>query len=192
MDVGLEASGMAARTRNRHLSAISAFANCCVETDRLSRNPLERVRKANEGAGRRRQRRAMTEDEIGRLLAAAGRRPLRDAMTVRRGARRGELAAKIAPQVRNRLERLGRECAPVYKTLVLTGLRLNELASITMGHCRLDGPTPQLELAAADSKNRQGAMIPLRSELAAELAQWIEDKAEGPREALCDAPAVQF
>ena len=106
--------------------------------------------------------------------------------------KKGRTCRKDCPASPQSTRTTGRERAPVYKTLVLTGLRLNELASITMGHCRLDGPTPQLELAAADSKNRQGAMIPLRSELAAELAQWIEDKAEGPREALCDAPAVQF
>ncbi len=187
-----ETSGLAARTRNRHLSAISAFANWCVETDRLSRNPFDRVAKANEKADRRRQRRAMTEDEIGRLLAAARQRPLQDALTVRRGARRGQPVAKIAPQVRMRLDRLGRERALIYKTLVLTGLRLNELASIRVGQCRLEGPTPHLELEAADEKSRQGALIPLRADLVAELSRWIEEKAESLSEALCDAPTVQF
>ena len=38
------------------------------------------------------------------------------------------------------LDRTGRERALIYKTLVLTGLRKNELASITVGQLELDGP----------------------------------------------------
>ena len=56
--------------------------------------------------------------------------------------------------------------ASIYKTLVLTGLRKGELASLTVGQMYLDGPHPFADLAAADEKNRQGSAIPLRIDLA--------------------------
>ena len=168
-----EKDGMGARTRNRHLSAVSAFANWCVESNRLAGNPFERVAKANENADRRRQRRAMSEEELCRLLDAARSRPLRDAMTVRTGKRKGQLVAKVRSEVRQQLERLGRERALIYKTLVLTGLRRGELASLTIAQCHLAGPTPYLDLAAGDEKNGDGSQIPLRDDLAADLREWI-------------------
>ena len=98
----------------------------------------------------------MTEDELVRLLDVARRRPLLEALTVRRGKRKGEAFANVRPEVRERLEALGRERALIYKTLVLTGLRKNELASLTVAQLRLDGPMPHVELDAADEKNREG------------------------------------
>ncbi len=66
----------------------------------------------------------------------------------------------------------------IYKTLVLTGLRRNELASLTVGSLVLDGPTPCATLEAGDAKNRQQSKIPLRTDLAAELARWVSEKQE--------------
>src|SRR5690606_2769859 len=71
-----EAEGMAGRTRNTHRAAIVAFCNWCVESGRLSFNPLARLHKADEHGDRRRNRRALTEDEIGRLLKATQLRPI--------------------------------------------------------------------------------------------------------------------
>lgn len=70
------AEGMAARTRNSYLQAIRGLCNWCVETGRLAVNPLVRIGKADEKADRRRQRRALTEDELRRLLYVARCRPL--------------------------------------------------------------------------------------------------------------------
>ncbi|MGH7192264.1 MAG: tyrosine-type recombinase/integrase, partial [Candidatus Saccharimonadales bacterium] len=116
-------SGMGARTRNTYLSAAVSFANWSIDTARLVVSPFAKIAKADERAGCRRQRRSLTEDELLRLLNVAQRRPLIDAMTIRRGKRKGQLAAAIRDGVRRQLERLGRERALIYKTLVLTGLR---------------------------------------------------------------------
>jgi integrase len=115
----------------------------------------------------------MTEDELARLLDAARRRPLLDALTVRRGKRKGEIGAFLRPAIREQLEALGRERALIYKTLVLTGLRKGELASLTVGQLRLDGPTPYVELDAADEKNREGNAVPIRADLADDLRTWL-------------------
>jgi integrase len=101
---------------------------------------------------------------------------LLDALTVRKGPRKGERYAKVRPEVRERLERLGRERALIYKTLVLTGLRKGELASLTVAHLRLEDAVPYLTLDAADEKNREGNGIPLRDDLAADLRDWLADK----------------
>src|SRR5262249_31227630 len=138
--------GRSARSRNAHQIALTAFCNWAVQTGRLMTNPFKGVVKADEKADRRRQRRAMTEDELARLLDAARRRPLHDALTVRRGKRKGQAGAFLRPETRDQLEALGRERALIYKTLVLTGLRKGELASLTVGQLRLDGPTAYLEL----------------------------------------------
>jgi integrase len=169
-------AGMGARTRNSYLCSLLAFCNWCVETNRLTSNPFDAVPKANEKADPRRQRRAMVETELVKLLAVARERPLLDALTVRKGPRKGERYADVRPEVRTRLELLGRERALIYKTLVLTGLRKGELASLTPAHLHLDEAVPFLNLDAADEKNREGSDIPLRDDLAADLREWLADK----------------
>ena len=72
--------------------------------------------------------------------------------------------------------RAHRQRALIYKTLVLTGLRKNELASITVGQVILDGSFPHLVLHAADEKNRQGSDIPLRADLVADIRHWLAEK----------------
>ena len=50
------------------------------------------------------------------------------------------------PELVAAMETLGRERALIYKTLVLTGLRKGELASITVGQVVLDAALPYLVL----------------------------------------------
>jgi integrase len=155
-----------------------SFSNWCLLTDRLPANPFDAIPKADEKADRRRQRRAMEESELVRLLDVARQRPLLEALTVRKGKRNGERYAKVRPEVRERLEQLGRERALIYKTLVLTGLRKGELSSLTVAQLHLDEPVPFASLDAADEKNREGNDIPLRDDLAADLRDWLAFKLE--------------
>ena len=185
-------AGMGPRTRNMYRGAWVAFANWCIAAGRLLADPFAKVPKAAEDTDVRRQRRALTEDELVRLLDVARQRPLSNAMTVYKGPRKGEAYAALRPEVQRRLERLGRERELIYKTLVLTGLRKGELASITVGQVVLDADTPHLILNAADEKNREGSTIPLRADLADDLRQWLADKATALQEAASRAPSVQF
>ena len=77
-----------------------------------------------------------------RLLVVARRRPLLDARTIRRGKNKGKLLAQLSPSNTARLEMLSWEWALMYKIMVLTGLRKNELASLTVGELELDGSVP--------------------------------------------------
>ncbi len=198
--VARKAEGMSARTRNSYSQSLSGFCKWCVQTERLASNPLARIAKADEKSDRRRQRRAMTEAELVKLLQVARMRPLaefgRETLAVdgnqaeATGRRRkrsnwtykpltlDSLHAAVErarerladnPDFAAELERLGRERALIYKTLVLTGLRKGELASLTVGQLELDGPMPFAVLNAADEKNRQGSTIPLRHDLANDL-----------------------
>ncbi len=207
-----EADGMCARTINAHLSAMTAFASWCVESRRLVANPLARLRKRDERADPRRPRRALTEDELRRLLTVARLRPLAEygRATVKRADADGRddkrsrrtwtkapltldaladaeaLARKALhkrPDFIAELEHRGRERALVYKTLVLTGLRKGELASLTVGQLELAGPVAFAVLDAADEKAGRGAEIPLRADLVADLRGWLAARLDAARDA---------
>ena len=117
--------------------------------------------KADAKADRRRKRRALTEAELTRLLDVARRRPLLDAMTVRRGKRKGEASPSCGTKLRRRLgtARAG------------TGLDLQDVGADRTpqgrigfdyrGQVVLDADLPYLILNAADEKNREGSTIPL-------------------------------
>jgi integrase len=101
---------------------------------------------------------------------------LLDALTVWRGKRKGQAGALLRPETREQLAALGRERALIYKMLALTGLRKNELATLTVGQLRLDGPTACLELDVADEKNREGNAVPIRADLADDLRAWLAER----------------
>jgi integrase len=168
--------GASPRTRNVDLIRLNSFSNWCVSIGRLLTDPFRGITKADEKSEPRRRRRAMTEGDLKSLLDVARRRPLLEALTVRKGKRKGERYAKVRPEVREQLEELGRERALIYKTLVLTGLRKGELASLSVAQLRLDGPIPHLELDAEDEMNREGNGVVIRDDLAEDLKRWLSDK----------------
>jgi hypothetical protein len=98
--------GRGARSRNASRETAIAFCNWCVRDGRLSVNPFDKLAKANTDADPRR-RRALTEAEIGRLLEVARTRPLLEAQTVRRGAKKGQTVAKLTEGHRLTLEAKG-------------------------------------------------------------------------------------
>ncbi len=170
--------GMSAGARNGFREACVAFGNWCVRANRMTSNPFTDVPKADTKADCRRKRRALTEDELHRLLESARRRPLLDAMTVRRGKNKGKPIANLREVTRARLELLGWERSLLYKTYLLTGLRKGELKSLTVGQLCLDDEMPYADLDARDEKNREGNAIALRSDLAVDLKLWLARKLE--------------
>lgn len=179
------ATGMGARTRNEYRQEMIGFATWCVKTGRLTTNPFGSVPRADEKADRRRNRRALQEQELARLLHVARWRPLaefgretiikepdevkkkRDTWKAKvltyegldAAARLGRERLAKNPTFIATLTQRGRERALVYRTLVLTGLRRKELASLTMGSLVLDSPTPYAILDAENEKNRQGSAV---------------------------------
>jgi integrase len=174
--VGLVEGGASARTANTYRTSVKAFTRWCVKSKRLPADPLATLDPAK--GDQRRQRRALNDGELDALLRVANRRPLDEAMLIRRGKRKGQLAGRVKPAVRERLERLGRERALMYKVMVLTGLRRGELASVRVRDIDF-GARPRIELPGSATKNDEVASLPLRPDLASELGQWIAENGKG-------------
>jgi integrase len=77
----------------------------------------------------------------------------------------------LRPEVKERLELLGKERALIYKTLLLTGLRKGELASLNVANLYLDDEIAFVQLDAFAEKNREGSAVPIRNDLADDLRQ---------------------
>lgn len=196
-------SGRSARTHNHYRAIVIAFLNWMVEVGRVESHTFNRLPVLDERRDRRRQRRALTTEELERLLHAARLRPLAEygrasvrkakadcqgrgtwtkapltLTTLERAVERAKQALNKHPEVIDRLERLGRERALIYKTLVLTGLRVGELRSLTTKDAFLDHTPPFVRLAAESEKARRGADVPLRMDLAREIKAWLEERSE--------------
>lgn len=65
------------KTINSHLSALKAFCNWAVETKKMAANPLARFPMLNSGK-QKNPRRAITPEELERLLKVAKLRPVAD------------------------------------------------------------------------------------------------------------------
>jgi len=80
------------KTCNDYLAAASAFCTWMMNNDRLATNPLRKVKK-DDLKGRQLEKRALTVEEVRKLLAAAGSRSLYYLVAVDTGLRRGEIEA---------------------------------------------------------------------------------------------------
>ena len=92
----LKAEGRSARTSNYARQTALAFCSWCADTNRLAANPVAKVKPYDESRDRRRVRRALTDDELARLLDVAGDR----------GRRAWYLAAALAGLRKGDLKRL--------------------------------------------------------------------------------------
>jgi len=69
--LALRDRGLGARSINLRLEVANALMNWCVKNGRLRANPLRVIQRRNQLLDRRRVRRALSEDETGRLLVVA-------------------------------------------------------------------------------------------------------------------------
>ena len=210
--------GLAASTSNLFRSVVVTFGNWCVMTRRLRANPFERVPRADEAADRRKERRAMTPDEARRFLLASKLRPLaeygrpavrregsenrsdrrsrrtweREPLTWENIEAFAELGRqRLKPAPRAKLERRGRERRLVYLVALTTGMRRSELEKLTVNWLQdLEGDSPAVVLRASDEKSRRGAVLPLRTDVAAELREWLAEKAGKVNQGCADGSDV--
>ncbi len=182
------AEEMSARTRNYYRDAGARFLYWCMDNGRVLGHDLNKLPKADERADPKRRRRALTEAELNRLLDVAQARPLKEARTIRRGKNKGLLERELRPEAVAHLEAVGRERVLIYRTLVLTGLRLDELRSLTVAQLDLTPGAEFIHLEAKNEKNGSGSAIPLRSDLAAELRRWIHSNSLAPSALLLNVP----
>jgi len=209
-------AGTGARRRNIYIEAVRTFLRWAVSCNRLLGNPLEGIARADQNADVRRERRALSEVELPRLLTATMLRPLAELgretvmLEPEDGKRsswtyapltlanidaaieraRKKLASK--PDVIEAKLLLGRERGLIVKTLAMTGLRRGELAALQIRNLYLDELQPYIKLDRKSEKNRQGNTIPLRMDLADDLRQWLADRAAKAQEAAQNEPTLSF
>ena len=134
--------------------ALRSFFAWSIKEGRTYENPAAHVPKLNERTDRRHERRALEAAEVRSLLTAA--------------ENGGELGGMS-----------GTERALVYRTAVETGLRLNELATLTRGCVDLDAGT--ITVRAGYSKHRREDVQPIRMELVEALRAHVATKAPATR-----------
>lgn len=144
--------GISARRHNAILAAWGSFFRWAVRERRAYENPVTHIARLNERTDKRHPRRALTPDEARRLLAAA----------VAGGERAGMAGA---------------ERSLFYRTMLETGLRLNETKTLTRGNVGASA----LTVNAGFSKHRREDVLPIRAALAAALAEHGKHKAPAAR-----------
>ncbi len=145
------------RTYNQYLQAMGTFCNWCVSTKRLQTNPLSAIERLNTATDVRHARRALTAEEVAKLVDSAR------SSGVRIQGYSGEQRARI------------------YLVSFLTGVRRNELASLTRRSFALDTVPPTVTVEATYSKHRRKDVLPLHPELTAMLRLWLKDLGPGDK-----------
>ncbi len=143
-----EADGLSVGLSNGYARSLRAFGAWLVRARRAPVDPLAHIPILNARTDRRRVRRALTFEEFARLREAA-----------KNG---GPFRGLHGP-----------DRAMLYLVAVHTGLRRNELVSLTPRSFDLDGDPPTATVVAAYSKHRREDTIQIRPDLVDALRPWL-------------------
>ncbi len=156
-----EELGISAQTFNYYLGSMKAFCRWMVKDRRSLSSPLSHLEPLNVRVDRRYERRALTEDELRRLMRAAmeGEEQFgRDAS--------GVISWRMS----------GPDRAMLYRLAVETGLRAGELRSLTPNSFDLSNGLPTVTVLAAYSKHRRDDTLPLLGSTAAMLREYLAER----------------
>jgi len=154
--VDLRGTGKSTRRINAIVAGMKSFTRWMVAHGKLPMDPLASLRLGNVKTDRRYERRAYTVDEFRYLIQTTYHGPMRYGMT---GLERGLL----------------------YTVAVQTGLRSNELRSLTAAKFNLNRIPPTVSCKAKATKNSKDAHQYLRPETAADLEEYLRTKAPAAR-----------
>jgi integrase len=152
------AENLGARTHNHYVEAMVVFCAWCVETKRLAVSPMAGAERLNTEVDIRHKRRALSEDEVARLIQSA-----RDSGSEKIEGFNGEQRSRI------------------YILSYMTGLRRSEIASLTPRSFDLDADPPTVTVEAAASKHKKNDVLPLHPELVTLLKLWIQGLNSGDK-----------
>jgi integrase len=167
---GLRRKGLSPRRCNAKLTSIKTFTRWLFENDRIRSDPLKSLKRdyAGERSDKRRQRRALTDEEIGNLFQAAEISP---------------------PFTSERVSISGIERTVIYRLAINTGLRAAEIRSLTPGDFDLSDPAkPSVKVLAAYSKRRRDDIIPLDRDFAGVMQGFISQSLKLPNVRLFNLP----
>lgn len=145
----LRGQGLSLRTVHHYVRLVKSFTKWLWRDGRTHEDLLAHLQPPdNPESDRRRERRALTEDELLRLIHATERRAAKCYLT-------------------------GIDRAMLYRVALGTGFRSGELRSLTVASFDLDGDCPTITVEAADSKRRRRDVQPIQPGLAAMLRPWL-------------------
>jgi integrase len=147
----LRENPMGPATSNHYLKCAKAFCNWMVRDSRMNSNPINYLQRVNAAVDVRRRRRALTEGEVGKLIAAT---------------EQGAFYRRIS----------GKDRALLYRLALETGLRASEIRSLTRNSFDFKGNPPTVTVEAACSKRRRTDVLPMRRATAALVAAHTANK----------------
>jgi len=142
--------GLSIRSSNFYLQAVKQFCRWLVTDNRTAENPLAYLKGQNPNTDIRHARRALSVDELDRLIRTTAKGQKHSGMT-------------------------GKERAKLYTLAVSTGLRAGELASLTWQSFNLSDSTPSVTVLAAYSKHRRDDVQLLPLDIAEQFGRWREE-----------------
>jgi len=148
----LRNDGISYTRSNRYLGAAKNFSNWMIAYQGAVESPVRHIKPLNVKLDKRHERRALEVDELRRLLEVTRNGPARYNMT-------------------------GYERFVIYKFAVETGLRSNEIRTLTVGSFDLDNL--KVVVKAAHSKGRREDVLPLRADTVALLKEFFRGKLPG-------------
>jgi len=151
----LRCEGMSKQTSNHYLKALKQFTRWLGKTRRLKDDPLKELKSLNADTDRRHSRRALSPDELTRLVAAA---------------EVGKVVESVA----------GPDRAMMYLIAAWTGFRKGEIGSLTHQSFELAADPPTVTVEALYSKRRRRDTQVLHPELGRRIAAWLEVKNKEP------------
>ena len=149
---------LGARTYNHYLQAIDEFGKWLASSKRLTHNPVSGIERLNSETDVRHPRRALSTEEVSKLVKSAR------SSGVEVQGYPGELRARA------------------YLMSFFTGLRRQELGSLTPRSFKLDDAQPTLTVDAACSKHRRKDTLPMHAELVLLVREWVREL--GPEDLL--------
>jgi integrase len=142
---------MAIETSNHYVVAIKSFSRWLWRERKTPDDPLAGLGKMNADTDRRRVRRALTPSELDTLLSVT-----QNNSRTYRG---------------DDWNLTGADRSMLYRVAAFTGLRAQELSSLTKSSFDLEAMT--WTVAASVSKNRKSTTLPLSPALAEHLRPWL-------------------
>ncbi|MHC4417861.1 MAG: tyrosine-type recombinase/integrase, partial [Planctomycetota bacterium] len=150
---GRRRDGLSVKSSNDYLQAVKQFCRWMVTDRRMPDNPLAYLSGLNVKTDRRHDRRALSTKEIEGLIKAA-----------LEGKKHHKMTSK--------------ERVMLYMLALNTGLRANEIASLTWQSFKLGSPAPTVTVLAAFSKHRRDDILPVRGDLAEQFRKWKAERNE--------------
>ncbi len=179
-------------TRNEYVNCIKAFTDWAVRSRRVEHDPLAALeRTERKDITFKHRRRALTVEQVAKLLDATERRPLHELLVIRRGKDKGKLSANVRQRILERAKRTGAERRLAYLLAVWTGLRRSELGALRWSDVVLDAEPAHIRLRAETTKAKRADRVILHQEIADELRRIKPAKLAPTATVLSSVPGMK-